>query len=305
MASQTPMHKAVGLRGTDQQDVNEDCILCHVTEVDAMFDQDDNGSSERVQYACHYDNPLGYRGTLSVELPHTALEEYNTIIQTGTAEFCIPNRYRQGESLVVPDNVRLELIQRRRLASHKDFTTGTKRVLAVRITSSFGEEPDETAEDIGRAVFGTDWDASALTQPSSSVVDQYRKVSHGQLHLMAAVGENIYNGVIEVQLNVTVAGQEVQQGLTAEILAATQRALGADLSEVAEHFIFCIPSLSLLSGKDTWTAFTYLFEPVSPWMRWRFCAAGCDFATANNCFLSISIHSTATISNQGAPSSVL
>jgi hypothetical protein len=256
------MQDTTNLRGTYPARNDNDCTVCHITEVEATFDSSDS-SSHSVQYACHYDSGLGFRDTLDATLPQSALDQYRTTIQSGTAHFCIPNKYKVGRAFVVPADSQLELLQRRNLLSHKDFTIGTKRVLAVRVTSSSGEEPDETVEEIGQAVFGTNWDPSTLAQPSATVFQQYQAVSHGQLQLVQAKGNNISNGILQVKLNETIAGKEIQRDLISGILAATQAAVGVDLSKVAEHFIFCIPNSSLLDGTDTWTAFTYLFEPVS------------------------------------------
>ncbi|GKY98308.1 hypothetical protein MPSEU_000788400 [Mayamaea pseudoterrestris] len=265
------MSSTISLRGTNQiQNEDDDCIACHITEVEAIFDVPGTEGADGAQYACHYDNPLGFRDSLSISLSQPTLNQYEALIQSGAANFCVPSKYQEGRLLVVPQDVLLKPDSRRRkLQSHKDYTVGTKRVLTVRVTSSSGEEPNETTEEIGRAIFGTNWDASTLSQPSVTVVEQYEAVSHGQLQLIQAVGNGISNGIIQVQLNETVSGKEIQRDLTSEILAATRAALGMDLSEVAEHFIFCLPNDSLLNGKDSWTAFTNLFEPYSYYQQSR------------------------------------
>lgn len=237
--------------------IDEDCILCHLTDIDALDDSNDE-DKESNELVCHHDHDLGFRDTLAVTLPGSVLEEYEALIQSGAAHLCIPRRFRVGNSIVVPEGTNVKPYQRRKLLSHKDYTIGTKRVLAVRITSASGEEPDESVEDIQAAIFGSGDDTSF-----TSVVHQYEAVSHGQLQLIPAQGSGIENGVIQVQLPDSFAGKEIQSDLTSNILAMTREAVGLPLDEVAEHFIFCLPSNSLLNGKSTWTAFTYLFEPVS------------------------------------------
>lgn len=82
------------------------------------------------------------------------------------------------------------------------------------------------------------------------------------------------NGVIEVELPSylqTFQGQNVREYLVPEILKATEAALlfqndtsiAKSLEDIADHFIFCIPDSSLLRDDSQWTAFTYLYEPVS------------------------------------------
>jgi hypothetical protein len=226
--------------------------------LEAITEHSDDSSTPR--YVCHFDSENGYRDTLSVSLPDTFVKKHDASIKSGTAHYLIPSEYRSGKRLEVPEGVQLQPSARRKLISHEELLTGTRRVLAVRITTSFGEQPEESVDEISRAIFGSISDDSENS--STSVVRQYHDVSHGQLQLIPATGNGIVNGVAQVQLDVQVAGKEVQLDLTSEILAATQAALG-DLDLVADNYIFCIPNSSLLSGKATWTAFTYLFEPVS------------------------------------------
>jgi hypothetical protein len=250
---------------------NVDCISCHITELEATYDDETTDrSTSVVPFACHYDHALGYRYTLPIALPASFTQQHAASISSGTAHFCIPVEHlaADGSSITLPEHMssQLQPLQQRKLLSHRDYTVGTKRVLAVRITSTFGESPVETLDDIQQAIFGNATSAAtnSSTTTETSVVQQYYAVSHQQLNLIAATGSNIVDGVVHVQLNAQIAGQDIQANLTSQILAATQAALGGSaLSDVAEHFIFCLPNSSLLNGQNSWTAFTYLFEPVS------------------------------------------
>jgi hypothetical protein len=74
-----------------------------------------------------------------------------------------------------------------------------------------------------------------------------------------AVGPNIQNGVLEIELDLSFEGKDVEEIMIPEILAKTEEAIGS--LEIADRFIFCLPTGSLLHESSTWTAFGYLYEP--------------------------------------------
>lgn len=242
------------LRGTD------DCIRCHIKRIQA--------DEIEATYTCIADGD-GYRVPLDLELPEDLLVEHSDAIETGTAEFCVPRAYqRDAKKLVVPPKSGLEPLSARHLQdsqTHTELLSGTKRLLAVRLVTTAGEEPEESASEIQAALFGT---GPFLYTPEASVVHQYAAISHSQFHLVPAEGDLIEGGVVEVVLDQRVEGSRVQVDLVSAILEATQETLGP-LDLVADRFVFCLPNNSLLQDKDTWTAFTYLFEPYSYYQQSR------------------------------------
>jgi len=175
--------------------------------------------------------------------------------------------------------------RRRIQQQHSQLLSGRHTLLAVRVVSSFGEEPEESLDDIEMAVFGTTTSSSSsgnsavlggngdhdrrnnngnfLSRQNQNVVSQYSEVSHGQFELVPATGLGIRNGVAQIRLDTRVAGSKVEDELSLQVLdAAVQQLGGAPLEQIADRFIFCLPNASTLGGRDSWTAFTYLFEPV-------------------------------------------
>jgi hypothetical protein len=169
-----------------------------------------------------------------------------------------------------------------------DFTRlGRKTLLAVRVVTHT-EAPDVTLPDMEAALFGTAPHPAGLTQsaqqqedlaeePYVSVVEQYARVSLGNLLLEPLTGPGYEQGVLEVNLadflqageDYRIAGQGIQS-LAPTLLQATAARLGvAELTNAADHTIFCLPNDSLLAGTTAWTAFTYLYEPYSYYQRSR------------------------------------
>lgn len=200
---------------------------------------------------------------------------------------------RGHQIVVVPENTRPQLLEPIDVVSEEDAVAvpsnynndnphhynrqlhtnsrfmGVKRMLAVRIVTTFGEEPVETLNDIQEAIFGsttgnpsTNRTANhSILLPNATIVSQYHAISHGALTWVAATGAGVENGVAQVVLDRQIAGAPVQADLTMAILAATAATLGP-MDQITDRIIFCLPDGSTLQGQATWTAFTYLFEPV-------------------------------------------
>jgi hypothetical protein len=117
---------------------------------------------------------------------------------------------------------------------------GTYKILAVRVTTAFGQEPQESLQEIEGAVFGTG--AGAVV---NSVVRQFDAITHGQLRYIPAVGTN---GVVEIQMD-----QEILYYIDSEqdLINATEALFGgARLSTVADRTLFCMPDGTL--GEGVW-----------------------------------------------------
>lgn len=115
---------------------------------------------------------------------------------------------------------------------------GTYKMLAVRVTTAFGQEPQESLQEIEGSVFGTGENAVV-----NSVVRQFDAVSHGQLRYIPAVT----NGAVEIKIE-----QEIHYYLDneQEMINATEALFdGARLSTVADRILFCLPD-NTLGGKS-------------------------------------------------------
>ena len=211
------------------------------------------------------------RASYDITLSEYLLEKYKEEIEEGIAHVCIPGGYisEDSSSVIIPNERRLRLVEnnpanQRRL--QLEARLGNKKLLAVRVVSVIGEEPKESLAEItdaifGAALFGTQVQSSEYAQ-DSTVVSQYRHVSAGSLNLLAANGPGIEFGVVQIIVDFEIAGAGIQR-LSNAIVAATEEQLGGSLDEIADFVVFCLPNDSLLQGSTDWTAFTYLYEPVS------------------------------------------
>lgn len=252
---------------------NDDCFTCHIVLLEALVEEDSSGEERDPSYSCitkisH--NEGGRRETYDITLTESILKEYGEEIEEGLAHICIPGGYisEDSSSVVIPNERRLRRVEstgsnQRRL--QQDALVGTKKLLAVRVVSASGEEPAETLAEIRGAIFGAATfgvDASNEYAQTVTAVSQFKDVSAGALKLQAATGTGIVVGVVQVVVDHVVAGGAVN-AVTKAITAATEDLLGGSLDEIADHVIFCLPNDSILQGTTDWTAFTYLYEPVS------------------------------------------
>jgi hypothetical protein len=220
-------------------------------------------------YLCITHSPR--RAFYDITLSDWLLDKYKQEIEEGVAHICIPGGYisKDLSSVIIPNERRLRLVEnspahQRRL--QLEARLGSKRLLAVRVVSVIGEEPEETLAEITGAIFGaaplgTQVQSNQYAQ-DSTVVSQYRHVSAGSLNLLAASGPGIEFGVIQILVDQVIAGAGIQR-ISNAIVAAAEEQLGGSLDEIADYVVFCLPNDSLLQGTAGWTAFTYLYEPVS------------------------------------------
>lgn len=244
----------------------------------------------------HQRSNRGYRENFRITLSSAFLAKHANIIDSGGAHFCIPGGYISPAAendlsfIIVPDERLIRLRQSaadynnnnscvnsdhegrcqghhgQRLLENKEVRIGKKKILAVRVTSIFDEIPEESVEEIESAIFGVDGLSNGgfgvTFDPKASVVDQYKAISHNQLILSPAIGDNINNGVAEVVIAQRVNESSIDEGLGLNILAKTEALVGP-LDEVADFIVFCIPDGSLAGNTLQWTAYTFIYDPVS------------------------------------------
>lgn len=248
-----------------------------------------------VQFS-HESDAAKFRRPIWVNLPSQWMIEDNSsrkiVIPTGLFPLRTIDRSLISEGSKredFPDD--LEASQEDEVAP-KDFTRiGRKTLLVVRVVTST-EKPDVGLEEMEAAIFGTipHPHASVVTLEQSqenatasldgplsyqSVAEQYQAATLGNLIFEPLKGPGFENGILEIDLsqsigaNFVMAGQGIQS-LAPSLHEATAGRIGVtELTNVADHVIFCLPNDSLLAGTTAWTAFTYLYEPYSYYQRSR------------------------------------
>jgi hypothetical protein len=134
---------------------------------------------------------------------------------------------------------------------------GTKRLLAVRVSSSEREYPSETLDAIEGAIFGTGPNPDQIPA-DATVVAQFRAVTHNQLiyepvAAVVACPNMTRDGMLEIQVNVSMLDtsdsyERFDAVVQPAIVAQTETMLGRPLWDVADRVMFCLPTGSLRAG---------------------------------------------------------
>jgi hypothetical protein len=185
------------------------------------------------------------------DLPQAFLKKYHKELSRGTARICIPQAIANRTSYKVDmqENVAPILLDetirwgdRRRLRQHqqRQLTTspvGKHTVLVVLVSTTYGETPGLTATQLEGSIFGI-----GPTPQSNTMVTQYSNCSHGLLKMLPATGNNVVNGILNLQLNSRVAGGDLEGAFQTTLYSATAAKLGVSaISQAATHIMYCLP----------------------------------------------------------------
>lgn len=125
---------------------------------------------------------------------------------------------------------------------------GLYKLLAVRVTSSFGQEPAESLQDIKESIFTNE----------HSVVNQFLAISHHQLVYEPATA----SGVLQIELQKRLSRYEEDED---EIVQTVEAMLGVhSIRDVADRILFCLPEGSLDEGVWGLAQFPGSVRCVSP-----------------------------------------
>jgi hypothetical protein len=252
-----------------------DSIDCHLHIV-AGTDMYDGAHLEKYQCLVSkshenesQDDIDGYEmlSLVEVELPETFVSEHRRILAhtpvlriTGgvydnSGVLVAPEKHKGRRGVVVTDKVS----PHRRLA----VMTGVKKVLAVRVVTTLGQEPSESFDELRGRIMG------AGPRPEMhTVCSQMKACSMDALDIQPADsndGTGIIDGVVQVTVNLRIDN-------SCNILGACQeeirRQTEMQMEQRLQHFdfiMFCVPDGSTfgLTGSDSWAAFAYLGNNVS------------------------------------------
>jgi len=265
----------------DADDRSSSCLACHVVRPEVLRDDDEAATAAAMgestslrcltsQLSSASSSSSRFRSSLALEgLPYDLLAANQEAIEEGEWHICIQDyKIRDNTVFVLENSEILDHSGERRL-QNQNVRTGTRRLLAVRVTSAVsGQEPEESVESIEGAIFGTGSNPEGIALPEGSVVQQYAAISHGQLTFQPAQGPNINNGVLEISIDKSfVVSTDVESEILPRLIAATEQAVGS--SDIADKIVYCLPTGAGFQGSTAWTAFTYLYEPYSYFQKSR------------------------------------
>ena len=194
----------------------------------------------------------------SLTLPNYFIKANKDKLDTGTSNICIVNgaairtEFGEPDVVVIPKGTSIRFVgdlsrQRRNLAQ-----IGTHSVLVVRISTPTETLPSD-AVVLANTTFG-------IGGQQYSMASQYSSCSAGKLQFVPGQGDNIVNGVLELQLPQSITGVSVRN-LENDFVTRTKALTGVtDLTSQFNHVLFCVPNgtLSATNGTKGWLAFAYL-----------------------------------------------
>jgi hypothetical protein len=261
-------------RHLESEPPSEECFVCHIVQIHVLFEYEEHwndtttsvpppSSSDNTpsDFSCISDTRnRGYREVFSIALPDDFIQAYSTILHAGLAYACLQGAVIDVEekSVHIPSHATVSLLDddthhNRRLAVARQ---GKKRLLAIRVTTTYGEEPEESLDLMEGTLFGT----GSLAEPHNAVT-QYDALSHGKFGYIPAQGATITNGVTEIVVDMKIEGTIMSPSFQDTIKEAAVKQLG-NLDEIADQIAYCIPNGSLLFDSSKWTGFTFLYETV-------------------------------------------
>jgi hypothetical protein len=234
----------------------DDCLVCNVGRI--VVTHQDN---ERTSYfVCQGDDPQSPDGKSEQryrldDLPRDFQEKYAEQLHSGNSRICIPTGRANPETGRIEFHPNAE--SPRLLSSsvrHRELAvsaTGTQTVLVVLVSSTAGESPGLTVDEVQGSVFGTG--NSSANYANATLVYQYGNCSNGVLQLKPATGPNVVGGVLQYVYPGTISGGSIDPGgavyvgLTDGVLANFGYSSTTSLKSVANHVMFCVPYGMLVS----------------------------------------------------------
>lgn len=211
----------------------------------------------------HYEMP----SLVEVELPDMFVSEHRRILANTPVLRITGGVYDDSGILVVPEKHkgRLGVVVTDKISPHRRLAvmTGVKKVLAVRVVTTSGQEPSETFDELRGRIMGM-----GPRPEMHTVCSQMKACSMDSLHIQPADrndGSGIIDGVVQVTMNLRIDN-------TCNILGVCQEEIRhqteMQMEQQLQYFdfvMFCVPDGSTFgtSGNDSWAAFAYLGSNVS------------------------------------------
>lgn len=197
-----------------------------------------------------------------MELPQDFVEEHMASLLTGRSTICIPGgrairlpNSTMADQVIVPQGAEIQMVFRGELPMESiEPVTGNRSVLVVRVSGT-SESPGESVERLAGAVFGLG------NEPlRNSMRAQFGRCSFSKLDFTPASGfPELYNGVVDIQLDYSVRGRNTFRVLN-DAATSVAVALGVNsLASTFDHVMFCIARGTInVQEEEDWLAFADL-----------------------------------------------
>ena len=177
-----------------------------------------------------------------IDLPRDFVEDNVISLLSGASQVCIPGgrairlpNSTLPDQIVIPEGAELRMTLS--APGEPDLQSfGNRSVLVVRVSGT-NESPVETVEQLAGAVFGLG--SQAL---NNSMRAQYGRCSFSRLDFRPASGnDNMYNGVVDIQLGYSLRGSGASQ-VVRDAIRSVRGLLGlaSPLKANFDHVMFCV-----------------------------------------------------------------
>jgi hypothetical protein len=246
--------------------IDIDCHLLAVAGTDIYY----NVRLESYQCLVHQSHQDGIdehevQSLVEVQLPEGFVSEHRNILANSPVLRITGGVYDENGVLVVPEkhNGQPGVVVSDKISRHRRLgvMTGVKKVLAVRVLTTSGQEPRESFDELRGRIMG-----KGPRPEMHTVCTQIEACSMDTIDMQPADssdGIGIIDGVVEVTLNLNIDN-------TCNILGACQeeirRQTEMQMEQQLQHFdfvMFCVPDGSTFYGQDSWAAFAYRGNNVS------------------------------------------
>jgi hypothetical protein len=174
------------------------------------------------------------------QLPTSFIRRYKKQLYSGNARICIHQGHanRHNHQVVIPNSSAIQLLPANPDRSRRLYpSTGQNSVLVVRVTTTAGEDPGVSNGLLQGTIFGIGSSAQNAT-----LISQYAACSQGKLTLFPFTGNNVVNGVLNVQYQGNISGNPVTGSIQSALNTLVLQGLGvSSLSQAADHLLFCLP----------------------------------------------------------------
>ena len=239
---------------------SEACLYCKIHAVPIDFD---GSRSDAFQFDCLTEgdeesvlDDVPYQ----IDLPQDFLAEHMIALRSGLSTICIrggrTTRFPNStipHQVVIPEGADIELLPSLDPNEGDGLGFGNRTVLVVRVSGT-SESPYESVEEVAGAVFGLG------SQPlANSMRAQFQRCSFSKIDFAPASGfDELYNGVVNVQLDYSLRGRRALQVFGAATEAVGELLNIRTLSRTFDHVIFCIAKGTTYQRSTEWLAFAHL-----------------------------------------------
>jgi hypothetical protein len=149
----------------------------------------------------------------------------------------------------IPDNSTITVVESFESRQRRLSITGNHETLVVRVTID-GNDPDPSTTDLAGSVFGLGDNPAEQT-----MAGQYSACSFGQLQFYPAVGNNILNGVMNIEISKG-GGTLSILSLLSDLEVAVEDKMPSNIDP--DHIMYVIPHGTEFQGGTAWVAFAYV-----------------------------------------------